>query len=122
VFLKQFEHAIEIGIAGAKTPRQPVPTALCNPLAVRNNRELAGLAGRNDSVNIQALLDEGHETRDLGFVVLSRRTVNDFDLQFTLSSASRGTVGSIGSSSYGNCRLRRRFRIRNSRIAVVLLP
>jgi len=92
VFLKEFEHAIEIGVPGAKASREPVPTTLRNPLAVRYHLELAGLSRRNDSVNIQALLDEGHETRDLGFVVLSRRTVNDFDLQFTLPSASRGTV------------------------------
>ena len=92
MFLKEFEHAIEIGVPGAKASREPVPTTLRNPLAVRYHLELAGLSRRNDSVNIQALLDEGHETRDLGFVVLSRRTVNDFDLQFTLPSASRGTV------------------------------
>jgi hypothetical protein len=94
VFLKQFEHAIEIGIPGAKAPREPVPAALRNPLAVRNHLELAGLTRRNDSVNIQALLDEGRETRDLGFVVLSSRTVNDFDLHFAHPSVSCSACGS----------------------------
>ena len=92
VFLKQFEHAIEIGIPRAKAPREPVPTALRNPLSICKHLELTDPTRCNDSVNVQALLDESHETRDLGFVVLSCRTVNDFDLQFTLPPASRGTV------------------------------
>ena len=51
-FLKLFDHAIEIGITGAKTPCEPVPTALRNPLAVREHLELTGLARCNDSVNV----------------------------------------------------------------------
>ena len=82
MFLKLFDDAIEIGITGVKAPCEPVPTALGNPLAVREHLELTDLAKCNDSVNIQALLDEGRETRDLGLVVLSRRAVNDFDLHF----------------------------------------
>jgi hypothetical protein len=91
LFLKQFEDTIEIGITGAKAPCEPAPTALRNPLAVCEHLELTDLARCNDSVNVQALLDEGRETRDLGFVVLSRRTVNDFDLHFappTISCSS----------------------------------
>jgi hypothetical protein len=74
------DHAIEIGIARAKAPCQPIPTALGNPLAVSDNLELTSLPRRNDGFNVEALLDEGHETRDLGLVVLSCRAVNDLDL------------------------------------------
>jgi hypothetical protein len=74
------DHAIEIGIARAKAPRELVPTALGNPLAVNNNLELTSLPRRNDGFNVEALLDEGHETRDLGLVVLSCRAVNNLDL------------------------------------------
>ena len=74
------DHALEIGIAGAKAPRQPVPTALGNPLAISENLELAGLPRLKDSFHIETLLDEGHETRDLGFVVLSCRAVHDLNL------------------------------------------
>jgi hypothetical protein len=75
-----FNHAIGIGIARAKAPREPISAALGNPLAVSNNFELTSLPRRNDRVNVEALLDEGHETRDLGLVVLSCRAVNDLDL------------------------------------------
>jgi hypothetical protein len=37
-------------------------------------------ARREDGINAEAILEEGHETRDLGSVVLSRRAVNDLDL------------------------------------------
>ena len=80
MLLELLDDAIEIGIARAKAPCEPVPTALGNPLAVRDHLELTGLTRRNDGFNAQALLDEGHETRDLGLVVLSRRAVNDFYL------------------------------------------
>ena len=80
MLLELLDHAIEIGIAGAKAPCEPVPTALGNLLAVRDHLELTGLARRNDGFNPEARFDEGHETRDLDLVVLSRRTVNDLDL------------------------------------------
>jgi len=98
VFLKLFDHAIEIGITGAKAPCEPVPAALRNPFAVRDHHELTGLTRCNDSINVQALLDEGRETRDLDLVVLSRRTVNDFDLHFALPSDSCSTLFTLNLS------------------------
>jgi len=98
VFLNLFDHAIEIGITAAKAPCKPVPAALCNPFAVRDHHELTRLTRCNDSVNVQALLDEGRETRDLGLVVLSRRTVNDFDLHFALPSDSCSTLFTLNLS------------------------
>lgn len=88
VLLELLDHAIEIGIAGAKASRQPVPAALSDPLAVREHVELTGVTRPTDGFNVQALLDEGHETRDFGVVVLSRRAVNDFNLHSVLQSAS----------------------------------
>jgi hypothetical protein len=81
VLLEPLDYAFEIRIAGAKAPREPVPTALGNLLAVGDHLELTGLTWRNDGFSFipEALFDEGHETRDLGLVVLSRRAVNDFD-------------------------------------------
>jgi len=84
------DHAIEIGIARAKAPCQPIPTALGNLLAVSDNLELTGLPRRNDGFNVEAILDEGHETRDLGLVVLSCRAVNNLDLHPVPQSASKG--------------------------------
>jgi hypothetical protein len=78
--LKLPDNTVEIGIAGAKLPRKPVPTAPRDYLAVRHHVKLARVPRRQDSFNPQPLLDEGHETRDLCLVVLSRRTVNDFTL------------------------------------------
>jgi hypothetical protein len=95
------DHAIEIGIARAKAPSEPIPTALGNPLAVSDNLELADLPWRNDGFNVEALLDEGHETRDLDLVVLSRRAVNDLDLHSVPQSASCSHLVAYGSSNYG---------------------
>jgi hypothetical protein len=82
------DQAIEIGVAGSKSPREPISTALGNPLAVRDHLELTGLTGRNDGFNVQPLLDEGRETRDLSIVILSGRAVNDFDLHSVLQTTS----------------------------------
>ena len=53
------DHVVKIGIAGAKASREPIPTAFGY---------------------FETLFDEGHETRSLGLVVLSRRAVKDLDL------------------------------------------
>jgi len=74
------DDGLEIGIAAAKAPCKPVPTALGDPLAISENLELSGLPRLKDSIHSEALLDKGHETRDLGFVVLSCRAVHDLDL------------------------------------------
>ena len=84
--LELLDHAVEVGVAGAKAPCEPVSTALGYPLAVSDNLELTVLTRRNDGFNVQAILNEGHETRDLGFIVLSCRAVNDLDLHFVLQS------------------------------------
>jgi hypothetical protein len=81
--LKLLDHTVWIWIAGAKAAGQPVPSAFSDPFAVRDNLELAGLPGDKDGFNVKALLDEGHETRDLGLVVLSCRAVNDLDLHLS---------------------------------------
>jgi hypothetical protein len=90
VLLDLLDHAIEVGVACAKAPREPVSTALGYPLAVSDNLELTWLTRRNDGFNVEAILNEGHETRDLGLVVLSRRAVNDLDVHSVLQSASCG--------------------------------
>ena len=83
--------AIEIGVAGSKSPREPISTALGNPLAASDHVELTGLTRCNDGFNVQALLDEDRETRDPGIVVLSRRVVNDFDLHSVLLTLREAT-------------------------------
>ena len=86
MLLELLDQAIKIGVAGAEASRQPVPAALGNHLAVREHRELTGLTRSKNGFNAQAILDEGHKTRDLYLVVLSRRAVNDFDLHFLYAS------------------------------------
>jgi hypothetical protein len=78
--LELVNHTIQIRITGAKTSGEPVSTALCDPLAIGKNLKLASLAWRNHSFNAEPLLNQGHETRDLGFVVLSRRAGTDLNL------------------------------------------
>ena len=80
-------HAIQIRIPSAKASCEPVPPSLCDLLAIRHHIELTSLSRRKYHFHIQPILDEVHETRDLYFVVLSRRAVNDFDLHSILRSA-----------------------------------
>jgi hypothetical protein len=87
VLFELLDDAIKFWIAGAKASREPVSAALGNPLAVRKHLELTGPTRSKNRLNVQAVLDEGHETRDLYLVVLSRRAVNDFDLHSVLRSA-----------------------------------
>jgi hypothetical protein len=87
VLLELLDQAIKIGVACAEASREPVSAALGNQLAVREHLELTGLTRPKNRFNAQATLDEGHETRDLDLVVLSRRAVNDFDLHSVRQSA-----------------------------------
>jgi xanthine/CO dehydrogenase XdhC/CoxF family maturation factor len=95
VFLEPLDHAFEIGIASAKAARKPVSTALGDPLAISENLELTGAPRISDSLNAEALLDEGHETRDLSAVVVSGGAMNDLDLHlFSNSYNSSGSATS----------------------------
>ncbi len=78
LFGKLLDQLFEIGITCSEASREPVSAALSNSLPVRQHIELARLARPAHSVNVQSLLDQGHETRDLGTVVVSRRTMNNF--------------------------------------------
>ena len=71
--LELVNHLVEIGIACAKAPGEPVSTTLSDSLSVSQYLKLTGLAGRDDGFSTQPLFYQGHETRDLGFVVLSCR-------------------------------------------------
>lgn len=88
MLLKLLHHSIQIRIPSAKLPREPISAALGNLLAVRKHLELTRLPRRKDGLNPQALLDEGHETRDLNFVVFSRRAMHDFHFHSVLPSAA----------------------------------
>lgn len=81
-FDETLNHAVQIWIARAEAACEPVPAAFRDFLAVSKHVELPGLARCATHFNIQPLLDFGHETRDLGLVVLSRWAVNDFYLHY----------------------------------------
>jgi hypothetical protein len=84
--LELLNHVIEIGITCANAFCEPVSTALGNSLSISEHFELAGSAGCNRSFNAKALFNEGHETRDLGFIVLSRRAGTYFNFHSVLQS------------------------------------
>ena len=88
-FLDLLNHAVEVGITPAETSSEPVPAALTNFLSVRDNLKLTGFSTRDDGFNIETLLDEGRETRNLGFVVPSRWAVNNLNLHCVRSLAAR---------------------------------
>jgi hypothetical protein len=84
--LKLLNHVIEIGITCAKAFCEPVSTALGNSLSIGQHLKLTGSARRNRSFNAETLFDEGHETRDLGFVVLSGGAGTDLNFHSVLQS------------------------------------
>ena len=88
LLLELLDHSIQIRIPRAEFPREPIPAALGNLLAVGNHLELTSLPRRKDGLNPQALLDEGHETRDLDLVVLSGGAMHDFHFHAVLQSAA----------------------------------
>lgn len=77
---KHRNHVFEIGIASAEAPGEPVSTTLGNLLAVRHHVKLTSRARRKQDCDAEALLYEGRETRDLGFIVVSGRTGEYFNL------------------------------------------
>jgi hypothetical protein len=84
MLLELFNHLIKIGIPGAEAPRKPVSTAFGNSLAVGEYLKLPDLTGRNHGFNPEPRFDKGRETRDLGFVVVSRWTGNDLNFHCVL--------------------------------------
>lgn len=88
LFGELLNHFLQIWITGPQAPREPVSAALGNSFAVRYHVELASLARCAHRVNVQALLDQGHGTCDPGTIVLSRWTVNDFDVHIAFISLS----------------------------------
>ena len=84
MLLKLSDHLVEVGIARAEAPREPVSTAFGDPLAIGYYFELTRLSGLEDGINSEPLLDHGHETRDLGLVVLSGGAMNNFDFHGVL--------------------------------------
>jgi hypothetical protein len=64
---------IGIRIAGAETSGEPVATAFGDSFTIGKHIKLTSAAGRNHGIDAEPLLDEGHETRDLGFVIPSSR-------------------------------------------------
>jgi hypothetical protein len=71
--LELINHLVKIGIACAKAPGEPVSTTFGDSLSVSQHLKLTGLAGRDHGISTKPLFYQGHETRDLGFIVLSGR-------------------------------------------------
>ena len=82
--MKLVNHVVEIGIASAEHSCEPVSTALDNSFAIGQHFKLSGLAGSNHGIYAEPLLDEGRETRNLGFVVESCRAGTYLDFHAVL--------------------------------------
>lgn len=76
--LQSLYYLIQIRIPRSKASCEPVATAFNNLLTVGNYVKLPGLSRCNHRLNTKPLLDEGRETRDLGFIVSSSRAGHDF--------------------------------------------
>jgi hypothetical protein len=85
-FLQLVNHAIKVRIAGAKASGEPVAAALHHCLAIGQHRKLAGFAGGNHGIDSEPFFNQGHETRDLGFVVSSCRAGTNLDFHAVLQS------------------------------------
>jgi len=89
-FLKLVNHAIQIGIAGAKASGEPVSASLRYGLAIGQHFKLASLARCNHGINTEPLFDHGRETRSLGFVVSSRGAGKYLNFHCVLQVGSGG--------------------------------
>src|SRR5262245_42050201 len=78
--LEPRDDALEIRVTGTESPREPVPSPLDDSFPVRDHLELSEPASGHPGVDVETLLDEGHEPRGLGLVPQSRRAVEDFDV------------------------------------------
>jgi len=85
--LQLVNHAIKVRIAGAKASGEPVPAALRYCCPIGQHRKLAGFTGRNHGIDSEPFFNQGHETRDLGFIVSSCRAGTYFDIHAVLQSA-----------------------------------
>jgi hypothetical protein len=87
--LELFNDVIKIRVARAKTSCDPVSTAPGNFLAIREHLKLTGLARCNHGINAEPFFDKSHETRDLRFVVLSRRAGTYLNFHFQGSKGEK---------------------------------
>src|SRR5579871_782299 len=71
--LELINHLVKIRIASAKAPGEPVSATFGDSLSVGQHLKLTSLSGRNHGFSAKPLFYHGHETRDLGFIVLSCR-------------------------------------------------
>lgn len=78
-FRKLLDQPFEIGVAGAELSSEPVPTTSGKSLAVYDHVKLPRRSRSGQDLGTDLLLDEGHETRDPGFVVRSRGAVGNLD-------------------------------------------
>jgi hypothetical protein len=74
-----FNQAVEIRVAGAEASGEPVAAACGDSFTIGKHIKLTSAAGRNHGIDAEPLLDEGHETRDLGFVIPSSGAGTDLD-------------------------------------------
>jgi hypothetical protein len=97
--LKLVNHAIQIGVAGAKASGEPVAAALHHFFAIGQHVKLARLARRNHGINAQPLLNHGRETRSLDLIALSRGAGTYLNFHAVLQ-----IVGSGGSDQRCQCK------------------
>jgi hypothetical protein len=94
--LELINHLVEIGIACAKAPGEPVPTTFGDSLSVSQHLKLTGLARRDHGISTKPLFYQGHETRDLGFIVLSRRAGTYLNFHVSSSGSSGYSIPRYG--------------------------
>lgn len=104
-FHESLHQFVEIRVSGAEPPRQPVPAALGDRPTVRDHLELALRSGYLHDVDAEMLFDEGHETRDLGLVVVSGRAVDDFYLLHDAPSSKVSPCSDV--RGVAECRVQR---------------
>jgi surfactin synthase thioesterase subunit len=74
-----FDHIIQIGITSTEFSADPVASSLGNLPTSNNDIELTGPTRCKDRIHVESSFYECHETRDFGFIITSRGTVDDFN-------------------------------------------
>ena len=84
-----FGHIIQIWITSTEFSADPVASSLGNLPTSDNDIKLTGLTRSKDRIHVKSIFYECHETRDFGFIITSRGTVDDFNFHSNSSIVSR---------------------------------
>lgn len=100
---QQLQHVVQVRIPSPKRSGKPVSSPSSDLVTIDEHVELARFPRRNHRRNTKPLLNQGREPRNLGLVVLSGRTGDDFNFQFLYPFHGPSCRSEYTGDSEGKC-------------------